>query len=93
MIESNVKVPNYNSRNLNAKQFMDWTGIWYDDLVTDEDDTDYYDILVSHFLPSLTDWEVEITVEGIYSYFFTEHPSFSLDRNYDTLVDDMLTQW
>lgn len=98
IIEKNIKHSNYNRQNLIAKQFMDWTGLPYDDvyvdLNTDEDWADHYDILVNYFLPSMTDGEVEITLDEIHSHWFDEYRAKHYeDWDYDDLVYCMTTQW
>jgi hypothetical protein len=59
IVKEYIKHPNYNQQNLNAKLFMDWTGIDYKDiyidLEVDEESADHYTILTDVFIPSMSD--------------------------------------
>lgn len=78
----------------NAKQFMDWTGIMYMDILEennmDPELVDYYDILMSHRLPSLSDWEVEATYTNIYNSWFEMNGYYNHQRNYDVLKEKII---
>lgn len=69
IVNDYIKNPNSNTQDLLAKRFMDWTWLSYkdiyEDMEVDENNADHYDILVSHFIPTMTDWEVELTIETI----------------------------
>lgn len=75
---------------------MNRTGISYQDIYTDmwvdEDSADHYVILTEHFIPSLTDGEVETTLDNIHWGWFESNGYYD-DSNYDALVDDMISQW
>jgi hypothetical protein len=38
----------------------------------------------------MTDGEIEITLDGIYSHLFDDHRSKCIDRNYDALMDEIV---
>lgn len=69
IINDYIKNPNSNTQDLLARRFMDWTWLSYKDIYEDmevnENNADHYDILVSHFIPTMTDWEIELTIETI----------------------------
>lgn len=69
IITDYIKNPNSNQQDLLAKRFMDWTTLSYQDIYEDlevhENNADHYDILNNYFIPTMTDWEIELTVNTI----------------------------
>lgn len=95
IIDEYIKVRNEKTRSFLAKRFMDRTWVGYDDLFDwqDTEEADYYDIMVYHRLPDLSDWEVETTLDNIYSYWFVENWYTQPDIYYEDLVTKMIREW
>lgn len=92
IIKTHVYQNNSKYASHNAKMFMDWTTIWYNNLLwdTDPESADYYDVLMSHWLPSLSDWEVETTYESLYNSWFEMNGYYDHQRNYEVLKDKII---
>lgn len=94
IIKTHVYQNNSKYANYNAKMFMDRTGVWYDDILKehniDPESAEYYDILMSHWLPSLSDWEIETTYENIYNSWFEMNWYYDHQRNYEVLKDKII---
>ena len=87
IIKDHIYQNNSKYASYNAKQFMDWTGIGYDDLLWDTDPelADYYDIMMSHWLPSLSDTEIEGTYTNLYYSWFQDNWYYNHQQKYDEM--------